>query len=54
VRATGGDEFFVVMTVQRGTPPAVESKGVGLMATATVGKQTIRFDGKSIVLTPLD
>ena len=50
VRATGGNEFFVVMTVQRSAPPAVEAKGDGLKARATIGGQTVRFDGKSIVL----
>jgi hypothetical protein len=53
VKATGGDGFFVVMTVQRGAPPVVETKGTGLRATAIVGKQTIRFDGKNIVLAPV-
>jgi hypothetical protein len=52
VKATGGDEFFVVMTLQRDVPPAVETNGTGLRATAIVGKQTIRFDGKNIVLAP--
>jgi len=53
VKATGGDEFFVVMTVQRDAPPAVETSGAGLKATAVVGKQTVRFDGKNIMLAPL-
>jgi hypothetical protein len=53
VKATGGDEFFVVMTVQRDAPPAVEISGAGLRTTAIVGKQTVRFDGKNIVLAPL-
>jgi hypothetical protein len=50
VRATGGDEFFVVLTVQRGQVPDVEVKGAGLGATATVGRRTVRFDGEKIVL----
>jgi len=43
-------EFFVVVTVGRGDPPAVKTEGEGLKAKVTVGKRTIRFDGEKIVL----
>ena len=43
IQATGGDNFFVVMTLQNQTPPAVNISGAGLAATATVGKQTLCF-----------
>lgn len=41
--ATGGQEFFVIMTVQKGTPPPVKVFGTGLRARVEVGKQTISF-----------
>ena len=40
--------FFVVLTVQRGDPPAVEVEGEGLGAKVTVGGQTVRFDGEKM------
>lgn len=49
VKATGGDSYFVVMTLQRGDAPAVKVKGDGLNATVTVGGQTVRFDGKKVI-----
>jgi hypothetical protein len=48
--ATGGDNFFVVATLQRGDPPPVKITGAGLDAIVTIGKRTIRFDGKKIAL----
>ncbi len=50
VKATGGDDFFVVITFQRGEPPAVTMEGQGLNARVTVGGQTVRFDGERILL----
>ncbi|KPJ72895.1 MAG: hypothetical protein AMS14_06960, partial [Planctomycetes bacterium DG_20] len=52
VKATGGRSFFVVATFQRKGPPAVKAQGNGLDAKVTVGEQTIRFDGRKIVLGP--
>ena len=49
--ATGGSEFFVVMSVQRGQAPAVKVEGSGLAATVRVGKQEISFDGDRLVLS---
>jgi hypothetical protein len=50
VFAEGGNDFFVVATLQRGPPPPVKIAGKGLGATARVGNQTIRFDGEKLVL----
>jgi hypothetical protein len=50
IKATGGDEYFVVLTFQRTKPPEVTVDGQGLRAKVTVGRQTIHFDGRKIVL----
>lgn len=50
IKATGGDEFFVIMTVQKGMTPEVKIEGAWLDSKVTVGKQKIRFDGEKIVL----
>ena len=50
IHATGGDLFYVVMTLQRGEAPEVQVEGTGLKAKVIVGKQNIRFDGEKIVL----
>jgi hypothetical protein len=44
VFAEGGDDFFVVATLQRGAPPPVTIEGQGLKATARVGAQAVRFE----------
>jgi HEAT repeat protein len=39
--------FYLVMTLQRGDPPAIKVAGKGLDATATVGDRTVKFvDGR--------
>jgi len=43
-------EFFVIVTIGRGQPPAVKAQGSGLSATVSVGKQTVRFDGERVVI----
>jgi hypothetical protein len=44
-------DFFVVLSVRdQGPAPAVNVTGAGLNATATIGEQTIRFDGTKIVV----
>ena len=48
--AEGGDEFFVILTIQKGPAPKVSASGKGLDSVVTVGGQTVRFDGKAIVL----
>ncbi len=50
IKATGGDEYFAVITVQNGTAPEVKVEGEGLGATVSVGHQTLRLDGEKIVL----
>lgn len=50
ITAKGGDEYYAVVTVQNGSAPTVSTEGDGLGARATVGKQTVHFDGKNIVL----
>jgi hypothetical protein len=47
--ATGGDEFFVVVTIQKGPAPPVKVEGEGLAAVVTVGGQALAFDGGKIV-----
>ncbi len=51
VCVTGGDEFLVVLTIQKGTPaPKVESAGAGLGAVVKVGEQEIQLrDGKLVL-----
>ncbi len=44
IQATGGDDFFVVMTVQKGEAPPIKITGTGLDALVRVGQQTINFD----------
>jgi hypothetical protein len=49
--ATGGDQFFVVMTVQKGDAPPLEIIGnSSLDARVDVGAQTIRFLNNRLVL----
>jgi len=49
VHAAGGDNFFVIMTLQQDEAPQVGVEGTGLSTRATVGTQTISFDGEKIV-----
>ncbi|HAC66021.1 MAG TPA: hypothetical protein DCF68_21440 [Cyanothece sp. UBA12306] len=50
IMATGGDEFFVVMTVQKGSPPPLEITGSGLNSQVKVGEQEIYFSQDRIFL----
>lgn len=52
--ATGGDDFFAVITVSKGEPPEVKVEGKGLDATVTVGGRKVRFDGEKVVFTDAD
>ncbi|MGC9453482.1 MAG: hypothetical protein ACP5HU_01330 [Phycisphaerae bacterium] len=54
VFATGADNFFAVITVQRGDPPEVGVSGEGLDTTVTVGGREVRFDGEKVVFTDAD
>ncbi len=47
---TGIKQFFIVMTVQQGSPPKVDISGDNLDAKVTVGKQTISYQEGKIVL----
>jgi hypothetical protein len=48
---TGGDEFLLVLTMQKGTPaPKVEASGAGLDAVVKVGGQEIRLQDGKLVL----
>jgi len=49
VKATGGDEFLVVITFQRGKAPAVRTGPDNLVR---VGKRTIRVVGRKVVVGP--
>ncbi len=48
VFAEGGNEFFVVATLQRGKAPPVKIEGKGLRAKARVGNQIVSFNGEKI------
>ena len=48
--ATGGKEYFVVLTVQAGVAPEVKVEGQGSAAKVRIGKRQITFDGQKIVL----
>lgn len=50
ITATGGDNYWVVLTFQRGDPPPVHVEGEGLAATVKVGGQTVRFDGQRVLI----
>ena len=41
ILATGSEEFFLVMTVQKSRPPAVKIIGKGLDAIVQIGSQEI-------------
>ena len=45
IQATGGNTFFVVMTVQDADAPPIRVEGQGLDAVVRVGEQTIQFVG---------
>ncbi len=50
VYATGGEDYFVVFTVQRKDAPKVNVRGKGLDASAELGKQKVSFDGEKIII----
>lgn len=49
ITATGGNEFWVVMTIQKGESPPIKIRGKSLDARVDVGKQTIRFINNRLV-----
>lgn len=50
IKAKGGNDFFVVLTVQNGVAPEIKVDGEGLSAKVMVGGQTIRLEGEKIIL----
>ncbi|MFP3938217.1 MAG: hypothetical protein ACLFVW_07730 [Phycisphaerae bacterium] len=46
----GGDDYLVVMTLQKGDAPEVHTRGRGMNARVSVGNLDIRFDGKELIL----
>jgi len=49
--ASSPDHFFVIMTMQRGSPPeVVVEAGEGLDAVVRVGGRRIRFDGENVLI----
>ena len=48
VKATGGDEYFCVITIQNGKPPEIKVDGAGLAAKVSVGNRKFAFDGEKI------
>lgn len=50
ILATGGDNFFVVMTVQNAIAPEVEISGNGLDAEVKIGKRRILFSEDKVIL----
>ncbi len=49
--ATGNNEFFIVMTVQKSLPPSLNIIGQGLNAQVRVGKQNISVINERIILS---
>ncbi|MGB5772940.1 MAG: hypothetical protein WBM32_24175 [Crocosphaera sp.] len=54
IMATGGQEFFVIMTVQKKAPPSLNIRGLGMTAKVKIGKQTISFDKDRIRLSTIN
>ena len=49
--APEGASFFVVMTMQKGTPPEVTvARGEGLRSVVAVGEKRVRFDGEKAII----
>lgn len=49
IKATGGDDYYAVITIQNGAAPEVKVEGDGLTAKVTIGKQKIRHDGQKFL-----
>jgi hypothetical protein len=50
IKATGGEDYYAIVTVQTGAAPAVKAEGDGITARVTVGNQALRFDGAKLAL----
>lgn len=51
IRATGGNNFFVIMTIQKEQVPEFKVTGSGLESTVQIGKQTIEYKDNQIVFS---
>ncbi len=50
IKAVGGNQFFVVMSIQKDNPPPMELlNDLGINSTVQVGKQKVRYIGDRIV-----
>ena len=49
VQAVSTNGFFVILTIQRSTPPEVKMEGNGATLRAVVGRQSVSFDGEKSV-----
>ncbi|MEA5510798.1 hypothetical protein VB715_13575 [Crocosphaera sp. UHCC 0190] len=54
IMATAGNEFFIIMTVQKGKSPPLMVTGSGMTAKIKLGKQTISFDQDRIKLSTIN
>ncbi|MDJ0845545.1 hypothetical protein [Crocosphaera sp.] len=54
IMATGGQEFFVIMTVQKKSPPSLKITGAGIEARVEIGQQKISFDQDRIRLSTIN
>ncbi|WP_107670981.1 hypothetical protein [Cyanothece sp. BG0011] len=52
--ARGGEEFFVIMTVQKKSPPSLNITGSGMTAKVEIGEQKITFDQDRIRLSTIN
>ena len=54
IMAKGGQEFFVIMTVQKKSPPSLTIRGSGMVSKVTIGEQNISFDQDRIRLSTIN
>ncbi|MDJ0731165.1 MAG: hypothetical protein QNJ33_14360 [Crocosphaera sp.] len=54
IMATGGQEFFLVMTVQKKSPPSLKITGSGMEAIVRIGQQKISFAQDRIRLSTIN
>ena len=50
INVSGGNFFFIVMTMQKGPAPAAKTMGRGEDARVTLGARTISFDKEKVVI----
>ncbi len=51
IRASGGDNFFVIMTLQKEKIPDFKIEGFGLNTLVTIGKQTVRYKNNQLIFS---